>query len=156
MARRITIRRADPLTKADRSKLMSGVRGQGNRSTELVVERLFSTHGIKGWIKHPKDIPGRPDFFFLEFRLAVFVDGCFWHACPKCGRRIPINRREFWSEKIDRNRRRDERVRRQLRSEGYHVLRIWEHSVQSGSWMSRLQRMIKLDGLGSMYEGARR
>jgi DNA mismatch endonuclease (patch repair protein) len=135
--------RVDPLSEIERSERMSRVRSSGNKSTEGRVEEALLAAGITGWEKHPKTVPGKPDFYFPAQRLAVFVDGCFWHACPRCARRTPTNRAAFWSEKIDQNRRRDNRKRRQLRKEGYHVMRIWEHEVKDKQWETRLKSMLK-------------
>lgn len=135
--------RIDPLSESERSERMSRVRGKGNRSTEGLVEAALVAAGIGGWIKHPNDVPGRPDFYFPEIQLAVFVDGCFWHACPKCQRRMPTTRAEFWRKKIDGNRRRDQRIRRQLWSQGYHVMRIWEHDLKRDAWLKRLRSMLR-------------
>src|SRR5690348_17217608 len=132
----------DPLSKEERSARMSKVRGTGNKSTEGRVEAALIAAGITGWEKQPKGILGKPDFLFPEHRLMVFVDGCFWHACPVCKRRTPTNRAEFWSKKIDENRRRDNRVRRKLRAQGYHVMRIWEHELHRDDWLKRLRLMI--------------
>lgn len=133
---------SDKLTQHERSALMARVRSTGNHSTEIVVERTFQTHGIAGWRKHPKEIIGTPDFFFPRVRLAVFVNGCFWHGCEKCKRNIPNNRRSFWLAKIQQNRRRDARVLRQLRRSGFRTLTIWEHSLATDGWLSRLLRAI--------------
>src|SRR5437899_1257177 len=122
----------DPLTKAERSALMAKVRHSGNQSTEIVVQRALRAHRIAGWRKHPRTVPGRPDFFFPKLKLAVFIDGCFWHACPKCGR-IPKTRRQFWSQKIASNGRRDRRNARLLRRKGYAILRVWEHELTSSA-----------------------
>jgi DNA mismatch endonuclease (patch repair protein) len=88
---------SDSLTKSERSQLMAKVRGTGNRSTEAVVEAALRAERIRGWKKHPEDVPGRPDFYFPRYRLAIFVDGCFWHACPNCGR-IPKSNVELEDE----------------------------------------------------------
>ncbi|SRR5579885_758628 len=137
------LKRVDPLSKEQRSALMSKVRGQGNESTEMFVERVLLENRVRGWVKHPKNILGAPDFYFRRHRLALFVDGCFWHACPKCGRRTPAARSDFWRRKIDQNRRRDERVRRKLRRQGSHAIRIWEHDVKDGKWLKRIQVLLK-------------
>jgi DNA mismatch endonuclease (patch repair protein) len=71
---------------------------------------------------------GKPDFVFRALRLAVFVDGCFWHGCPKHGTR-PANNARFWREKIARNQARDAEVNRALRKKGWRVLRVWEHEL---------------------------
>ncbi len=131
----------DPLTKSERSALMAKVRSRGNRSTEYAVEKILARLKMPRWTKHPKAVPGCPDFYFPSKKIAVFVDGCFWHSCPKCGR-IPKTRVKFWAAKIDDNRRRDQRIRRQLRSEGHHVVRIWEHDIPAGAWVTRLRRML--------------
>jgi DNA mismatch endonuclease, patch repair protein len=136
---------ADSISKEERSALMAKVRSTGNRSTEGRVEAALKRACIKGWEKHPRDIPGCPDFYFPKATLAVFVDGCFWHACPRCGR-LPSSNAKYWIPKIDSNRRRDNRTRRQLRELGFHVMRVWEHEVKNGSWLQRVERMIEKRG----------
>lgn len=131
----------DTLTTQERSERMSRVTSRGNKSTEMRVADAFEQYGIGGWISHPKDIPGTPDFYFPEERVVVFVNGCFWHGCPKCGR-IPKSKVVFWVNKIQSNKRRDLRVRRQLRSSGCKVLTVWEHSLRSSNWIRRVQRAL--------------
>ena len=132
----------DTLTPAERSERMALVRSKGNRSTELMVEAALRTMNLPRWRKHPSSVRGRPDFYFPRLRLAVFVDGCFWHACPQCGR-TPKSRRAFWTAKLDANRRRDQRVRARLRRDGFHVVRIWEHDLRSRRWTARLLRLVR-------------
>jgi DNA mismatch endonuclease (patch repair protein) len=131
----------DTLGKAERSALMAKVRSRGGKSTEKRVEAALTAQGLCGWVEHPQGIPGKPDFYFPRYRLALFVDGCFWHACPRCGR-LPKSRVEFWRNKIADNWRRDKRIRRALRRRGYHVMRIWEHEAGQDSWVGRLRAMI--------------
>lgn len=134
--------RRDPLSRHERSKRMARVRSTGNRSTEMVVERVLRAEGIRGWRKHPSQIPGRPDFYFGAAKLAFFVDGCFWHACPSCARRTPRYRRQFWSKKLLANRRRDIRVRRNLVRLGFRTMRVWEHELNRSLWIKRLQKRL--------------
>ncbi len=115
---------ADIWSRQKRSEVMAKIRGHGNRSTELRLIHLFSEHGITGWRRRQR-LPGNPDFVFRRERLCVFVDGCFWHGCPSCAT-IPKTRRKFWLEKIGNNKRRDARVTRKLRAEGWAVIRIRE------------------------------
>lgn len=147
----------DALSPEGRSRHMSSIRGTGNRSTEVAVEDRLSAEGIVGWEKHPKGIAGSPDFYFSEQRLALFIDGCFWHDCPSCDRNRPATRSEFWREKIEGNRRRDGRISRALRGQGIHVMRVWEHDVDSSSWVKRLRRMLaeprELSGTGGSSRG---
>jgi DNA mismatch endonuclease (patch repair protein) len=106
---------------------MSKIRGHGNKDTELALMKLFRRHRITGWRRH-QDVFGKPDFIFPAAKLAVFVDGCFWHGCPRCFRR-PKSNRKFWDKKICRNRERDREVSRELRRLGWRVVRIWEHDL---------------------------
>lgn len=117
----------DVFTKTKRSELMSRVRGQGNKKTELALMGLFRRHKITGWRRRWK-IFGKPDFVFPKIKLAVFVDGCFWHACPKHAM-WPASRAVWWRRKILGNRARDALVTRTLRRGGWRVLRVWEHEL---------------------------
>jgi DNA mismatch endonuclease (patch repair protein) len=115
---------ADVFDKAKRSEVMSRIRGRGNRDTELALMRLLREHRITGWRRH-QDIPGRPDFVFRAARVTVFVDGCFWHGCPKhC--QLPATNRIFWKRKLGANKERDRQVTSSLRASGWAVIRIWE------------------------------
>src|SRR4051812_14862158 len=124
MAKR-RVKQKDSLTSSQRSDHMRKIRSRRNKSTEMRVAARFIRSGLRGWCKHPRHLEGHPDFCFSEKRLAVFVDGCFWHGCPQCRRNVPSSRPEFWSQKILTNKRRDARVNRILRSQGYAVVRIW-------------------------------
>lgn len=117
----------DVFTKTKRSAVMSRIRGHGNKDTELALIELFRHHHITGWRRHQK-VFGKPDFLFRRDRLAVFVDGCFWHGCPvHC--KIPGGNRDFWKKKFAANLARDRRVNRELRKLGWSVVRIWEHDL---------------------------
>lgn len=133
---------ADKISKEKRSALMAKIRSTGNRSTEGRVEAALRGAGIFNWEKHSRTISGCPDFYFPAAHLAVFVDGCYWHACPKCCR-MPSSNVDYWNAKIDSNRRRDNRIRRQLRASGISVMRIWEHEIKHESWIRRLNRKLK-------------
>jgi len=99
---------SDVFTKAKRSQVMSRIRAHGNKDTELALIRLFRAAGIKGW-RRRQPMFGKPDFIFPKSKLAVFVDGCFWHGCPE-HLTLPMNNRSFWARKLDANRRRDRLV----------------------------------------------
>jgi DNA mismatch endonuclease (patch repair protein) len=119
----------DVFSKRKRSAVMAAVRSTGNKVTELSLARIFSANGIKGWRRH-LSLPGKPDFAFQKKRVAVFVDGCFWHGCPK-HLRTPKSNRAYWRRKIAMNRMRDVRVMRVLRQGGWRVLRVWEHELKN-------------------------
>ena len=118
---------SDVFTKAKRSEVMSRIRSRGNRATEVALVNLLRRHGITGWRRHPAMF-GKPDFVFRPARLVVFVDGCFWHACPRHLRR-PASNRGFWKRKLLANHARALLVNRTLRQRGWRVLRIWEHAL---------------------------
>jgi len=87
--------------------------------------------GVMGWVMHARDVPGRPDFVFPDLRVAVFVDGCFWHGCRRCGHTAIKNNALYWREKIEGNVRRDRKTDRSLRRGGWTVIRIWEHQISA-------------------------
>lgn len=133
---------ADIYSRSKRSQIMSSVRSTGNRSTELAAIRYFREQGLSGWRRH-LDLSGTPDFCFPDAKVAVFVDGCFWHGCPKHYKAPKTNKR-FWRERVEKNIRRDRRVDRQLRKAGWSIIRIWEHELRnpSGRLESRLRRAL--------------
>jgi DNA mismatch endonuclease (patch repair protein) len=131
----------DVFTAQKRSEVMAKIRGRGNLATELALLQLLRDARISGWRRH-LPLPGRPDFAFSRARVAIFVDGCFWHGCPIHFTR-PKNRADFWEGKIARNRKRDRRVDRKLRSLGWKVLRVWEHDLNARSRPKVLVRVMK-------------
>lgn len=132
----------DIYTKAKRSEVMSRIRGKDNKATEQAMAKLFRTHGITGWRRH-YPITGKPDFAFPKQKLAVFVDGCFWHGCPEHATR-PKGNSAFWSTKLDENKARDRKVNRELRAKGWRVLRIWEHDLMKSRHNSTMRRVLRV------------
>jgi DNA mismatch endonuclease (patch repair protein) len=122
-----------------RSEVMSLIRSHGNKSTEQRLISIFRDNKIKGWRRRQK-IFGNPDFVFHAQRLCVFVDGCFWHGCPKCYRR-PATNQAFWDVKVQRNKARDKEVNKELRRLGWTVIRIWEHQLSEKNRATLLRRL---------------
>src|SRR5712671_4257527 len=120
---------------------MAAIHSRGNTTTELPLAKLLWTTGIRGYRKH-WPVPGKPDFAWPGRKIAVFVDGCFWHGCTKC-RSVPTSNVEFWKNKIATNRRRDQRVTRLLRSQGWRVVRIWECCVKRNSSLRRIAKLVE-------------
>ena len=118
----------DVFTVAKRSQIMSKVRSTGNASTELKLIAEFKERKITGWRRNSK-IFGRPDFIFPKLRVAVFVDGCFWHG-HDCRNTKPKDNADYWRAKIERNQRRDRAATERLTELGYLVVRIWECDFQ--------------------------
>jgi DNA mismatch endonuclease (patch repair protein) len=127
-------------TSRQRSELMSRIRSRGNARTELALLKMFRTKRIYGWRRH-LSLPGKPDFAFPKQKVAVFVDGCFWHGCPKCYTR-PKTNRKFWDKKREDNMARDKWVKFELRKKGWRILRLWEHSLAKQPDAS-LQRVVR-------------
>lgn len=118
-----------------RSEIMSKVKSRGNKATELRLIEIFREFKISGWRRRAK-VFGNPDFVFHSARVAVFVDGCFWHCCPIHGG-IPATNRKFWAAKLDRNKNRDKVVKQKLRAAGWRILRIWQHELSQPSRVAR-------------------
>lgn len=160
----------DVFSKAKRSEVMARIRSRGNRDTELALAKLLRAHKIWGWRRQVRvvvdsswgivdrrkrrgkvhqpstknqQLTVTPDFVFWEHRVAVFVDGCFWHGCPKHATQ-PKNNRAFWQKKLGANRRRDLLVTRVLRRGGWRVVRIWECELAKRPEVCgrRIQRML--------------
>ncbi len=119
---------ADRMTAAQRSFTMSRIRSQRNRSTEIRLVRELRRRRITGWRRNSA-LAGKPDLVFSKTRVVVFVDGCFWHGCPRCFA-LPKSNIDYWRGKIVGNQARDTTVRAALRGRGWRVVRIWEHSLK--------------------------
>lgn len=110
---------------------MAAIKSRGTKTTELALKQLLRRARLFGWRSNAAGMPGRPDFVFPKAKLAVFVDGCFWHGCKKCSRQLtPVTNVVFWKSKIENNKRRDARVVRHLQRLGWGTVRIWEHDLK--------------------------
>lgn len=115
---------ADIFSKEKRSQVMSAIRSKRNKTTELRLIEIFKQHGIVGWRRNYK-VKGHPDFVFLDKKIAVFVDGCFWHG-HDCRNTRPTDNAEFWQKKRERNMAHDKEITELFESRGWTVIRIWE------------------------------
>lgn len=115
----------DVMTPIQRSRCMSRIRSE-NTKPEIALRRLLFASGLR--FRTKLKLPGKPDIVFTRAKLAVFIDGCFWHGCPKHGTR-PKSNSAYWNVKLDRNRERDLAVTARLLAEGWQVLRYWEHQI---------------------------
>lgn len=134
---------ADVFTKRKRSEIMSAIRGRNTKPEKAVISILRAL-GFKPE-RNPKDLPGSPDAVLRRRRVAVFVNGCFWHGHPGCRRAtIPATNRRFWRSKILRNRRRDTRVTLALRRRRWHVVVFWTcNRISETAVRSRLSRVAE-------------
>jgi DNA mismatch endonuclease, patch repair protein len=133
--------KGDIMSPEKRSAVMARIKGR-NTGPEQVIAAAFAARGLE-WEGHVRDLPGRPDFVFREEKVAVFVDGDFWH-----GWRFPQWRDKLsdkWEAKIDGNRRRDARNHGLLRRMGWKVVRLWEHQVgaDTDGCVARVVRLLR-------------
>jgi DNA mismatch endonuclease, patch repair protein len=118
---------ADVLTPVQRKYNMSRIKGK-NTGPELKLRKLLYASGVRGYRIHYK-LSGKPDIVFTKKKIAIFIDGCFWHKCPVCFQE-PETRKEFWMKKIQSNIDRDKKVDEKLKNDGWKVIRIWEHEIR--------------------------
>ena len=134
-------RRTDTVSPEKRSAIMRAVRSTGNKATEIVLMKLMRERQITGWRRHVS-LHGKPDFVFRKQKVAVFVDGCFWHGCSKhC--RMPKGNRKYWQTKIVTNKVRDASVTRTPRRASWRVLRVWEHELAKKNEARLVRRILE-------------
>lgn len=115
----------DRLTKEQRHRCMSAIRGK-NTKPEIVVRKFLFGRGFRYRLNYPR-LPGHPDIVLRKYRTAIFVNGCFWHGHDNCEYyRLPKTNVDFWRKKVERNKKRDIEEQRQLASMGWHCITIWE------------------------------
>lgn len=107
---------------------MQAVKGKGTK-LEKRLWAMLAGMGLKGWKKNADTITGKPDVVFTSQRVAVFIDGCFWHGCPHCHRKLPKTNCEYWERKIKRNVELAQLHDKQLQRDGWTIVRIWEHEM---------------------------
>jgi DNA mismatch endonuclease, patch repair protein len=130
--------------KPTRSYNMSRIRSRDTKP-EIRLRKLLWLCGLRGYRLHAA-LPGKPDLVYTRKRVAIFIDGCFWHGCPSCGDgRPPSSNTGYWSEKLRKNQERDARRTRELEQMGWTVLRLWEHEVfkQAEECLVRIERLVR-------------
>lgn len=138
---------ADVFEKEKRSAIMQHVKSKGNKSTELKLIEIFKLLGITGW-KRNYPVKGHPDFVFLKKKIAVFVDGCFWHG-HDCRNTRPDDNKKYWEEKRARNMQHDKEITELFQSRGWYVLRIWECELKK---KNREILLNKLEKAGLLHQ----
>jgi len=109
---------------------MQANRGK-NTSPELLLRRTLRDAGLLGYRLHWASVPGRPDIAYPGRRVAIFVNGCFWHRCPRCNPPHPKANRDFWAQKFAANQSRDRRKTAELEEMGWRVLTVWECTLKA-------------------------
>ena len=123
---------SDIFTPDKRSSIMSKVHSKENKSTELKLIRYFKENGIHGW-KRGYKVKGHPDFVFLDKKIAIFVDGCFWHG-HDCRNTRPSDNAEYWQKKRERNMAHDKEITALFENRGWTVIRIWECELKKKNY----------------------
>ncbi|MCI5744147.1 MAG: very short patch repair endonuclease [Bacteroides sp.] len=131
----------DILSKDQRHKNMAAIHS-ANTKPEMIVRKYLFSHGFRYRLNHPR-LPGRPDIVLRKYHTCIFVNGCFWHGHKGCKYYvIPKSNTEFWTNKINRNIARDERVQKELAQMGWHCITIWECDLKP---QKREQTLISLE-----------
>lgn len=133
---------ADVFDDEKRSDVMRRVKSQKNKSTELRLIEVFKKHRITGWQRN-YPVKGHPDFVFLKQKIAIFVDGCFWHG-HDCRNTRPADNREYWQRKRERNIQHDKEITAMFEARGWLVLRIWECELKKKDEKALLQRLSRI------------
>ena len=132
---------ADVFDKSKRSEIMKKVRSKKNKSTELKLIELFKENNIHGWRRN-YNVKGHPDFVFLDKRIAIFVDGCFWHG-HDCRNTRPKDNEAYWTKKRERNMKHDKEITEYFEARGWTVIRIWECELSRKSTSTIVDNLIK-------------
>lgn len=132
---------ADVFDKSKRSEIMKKVRSKKNKSTELKLIELFKENNIHGWRRN-YNVKGHPDFVFLDKRIAIFVDGCFWHG-HDCRNTRPKDNEDYWTKKRERNMKHDKEVTEYFEARGWTVVRIWECELSRKNTSAKVDILIK-------------
>jgi len=116
----------DNVAKKERSRIMSKIKSK-NTKPEITIKELLDGRIFK---YQPKGILGNPDFANKREKIAIFIDGCFWHGCKKhC--RMPNSNKKYWTQKIERNKKNDKLITKKLGQKGWNIIRLWEHEVKN-------------------------
>ncbi len=137
--------RNPPPSSETTTRVMKANKGKDTKP-EMVVRRMLREMGYPGYRLNWRKVPGRPDIAYPGRRVAIFVNGCFWHRCPRCDLPLPKSHPEFWQQKFERNVERDRRKTSELESMGWKVITIWECEVKKDQDDVRLRLSKILEG----------
>lgn len=130
----------DTVDSATRSRMMSGIRGKDTKP-EILIRKALHAKGFR-YSLHPTSLPGKPDIVLPKWRVAIFVHGCFWHLHGCRLSKIPSNNTDFWTQKLNLNRLRDEVVKQKLLTHGWRVATLWECSTRGKQALATLPQLM--------------
>jgi len=133
---------SDKFDKIKRSKIMARVKSKDTKP-EIIVRKLLFGMGYR-YSLHRENLPGKPDIVLPKYGYIIFVHGCFWHGCPTCkhAKIRPVNNSNYWNKKLDRNKERDKKNKKELKSLNWKVLIIWECETKKNN-TNRLKNKIR-------------
>lgn len=131
--------------KESTSKIMSANKGKDTKP-EITLRKALWSASLRGYRLHSKGLAGRPDISYAQKKLAVFVNGCFWHRCPHCNPHEPKSNKEFWQRKFQANLKRDSRKIRLLISANWKTITIWECQIKNDikSCVRQVKKLMSL------------
>ena len=129
-----------PIPKKESTSRVMRANKAKNTKPEVALRRALWEAELRGYRIHPKQLPGRPDIVFERPRLAVFINGCFWHSCPYCKLPLPKTNKDFWRKKFEANIARDLLKAKALEAEGWQTITIWECQIKKET-LSCLERI---------------
>lgn len=125
------------------SKIMSSIRAKDTKP-ELILRKALWNRGIRGYRLHWKKAPGKPDIAFPGKKVAIFVNGCYWHRCPHCKPSLPKTHSDFWNNKFEKNIARDKKILLELKNLGWEIIVIWECELSTEEKLKKtLNKLIK-------------
>lgn len=133
---------ADVFDKETRSAIMKKIHSNKNKSTEMRLIDVFRDNEIKGWVRN-YNVRGHPDFAFVNKRIAIFVDGCFWHG-HDCRNTRPKDNKEYWEKKRERNIKHDKEITTLFESRGWTVIRIWECELKKKNLAATTDKLLRI------------
>ena len=128
----------DKLTKEQRHRCMSAIKGR-NTKPEILVRKFLFSRGFRYRLNHPR-LPGHPDLVLRKYRTVIFVNGCFWHG-HDCRNTRPAENQEYWQKKRERNIKHDKEVTAMFESRDWKVLRIWECELKKSNYQLLLDKL---------------
>jgi DNA mismatch endonuclease (patch repair protein) len=132
----------DNISKEKRSKIMSSIHSKDTKP-EITLRDALSAKGLKFETNYGSE---KIDIAFPTDKLAIFIDGCFWHGCPIHSHKIGTNE-AYWQAKLQKNKERDKIKTAKLKSEGWIVLRFWEHELTDiDTVVSKIQKSLQVAG----------
>lgn len=132
--------------KESTSRTMSSIKDK-NTKPELILRKILWYNGVRGYRLHWKKAPGKPDIAFPGKKIAIFVNGCFWHRCPNCNPPMPKSHSDFWKEKFEKNVKRDKIKIKLLEKQNWKTITIWECQINENpsKYIKKIKKLVNIN-----------